>query len=187
MPVRPQLGGWSSPGKETAVRPLGLGTSYLDCTVSCQAPKSWGSFTPLLSQTCASSGLLPVPASCSCASRIPGAGAAGRGPGERGELTMRGPQWQPRAVTAVWVPGPVPGLVPGVSMVRTGRGGVARGPCSRATCPVLGPRWPQEAGWPRALGPVFTAHGMAGARDPWDAGATATSWCWDSSPSPAGW
>lgn len=154
------------------MRPPGLGTSRLDCTVPYQAPGSWGSFTPLLSQTCASSGLLLVPASCSCAFRTPGAGAAGRGPGERGELTMRGPQWQPRAVSSVGA-GPSAGArARGVSMVRTGLGGVLRGPlgpCSWATCPVLGPRWPQKAGWPWALGPVLTAHGMADARDPWDA------------------
>nr|XP_025744410.1 calpain-10 isoform X9 [Callorhinus ursinus] len=49
-----------------------------------QVPGSWGSSMPSLCQICESSRGGLARASCCCAFRIPGAGVAGRGPGERG-------------------------------------------------------------------------------------------------------
>ncbi|XP_023599673.1 calpain-10 isoform X2 [Myotis lucifugus] len=66
------------------------------CLISCsvfspKVPGSWGSFTPSSSRTCVSSGVRLVRVSCCFAFRTPGAGVAGRGPGERG--VKGGPRW----------------------------------------------------------------------------------------------
>ncbi|XP_070278650.1 calpain-10 isoform X3 [Myotis yumanensis] len=66
------------------------------CLISCsvfspKVPGSWGSFTPSSSRTCMSSGVRLVRVSCCFAFRTPGAGVAGRGPGERG--VKGGPRW----------------------------------------------------------------------------------------------
>lgn len=143
---------------------LGLRTSWLSLT---QVPGRWGSFTLSLSRTCESSGAGLVRASCCCGFRTPGAGAVGRGPGERGECGEvhsgssrwsrwgrgAGPEGQPRAALTACAPG-----VRGRAVVRTGFGcSPARGP----PCSVLSPRWPVEAGL--ALGPATQAPGAVGA------------------------
>lgn len=53
--------------------------------LSSQVPGSWGSFMPLSSQICGSSGVGLARVSFSCGFTTPGAGVAGRASGERGK------------------------------------------------------------------------------------------------------
>lgn len=169
-------GGLERPGKETGLCVCGLGTSCPDCTVLAQVPGSWGSFTPSLSRTCASSGRLLAPASCSCVFRTPGAGAAGRGPGERGESAGVGTPVAAERRQQCGCLAPCRGLCQGHSHGQDGARLVsceahltpARGPhvlCLApggpgmlAVCLVLGSRDP------RSWGPVLTVPGMVDAQ-----------------------